>query len=217
MSQRKHAPQGLSFVDEMRVASMKLHPRNLAKEGEKEPEGPPVSQWEPSIEGLLQFLVDSKLVYDTFEAIIHQADYYAELRNTGLERSEKLAKDLEWFEYQKRAIPQPSARGHSHARYLEQVSDKDPQAFICHFYNVYFAHSAGGPIIGRMVSAKILNNKELEFYKWDGVLSQLSQNVRDKLNKVTSDWSRDEKDRCLEETEISFKYSKEILGLLIQS
>lgn len=75
----------------------------------------------------------------------------AELRNTGLERSEKLAKDLEWFEDQKRSIPEPSARGHSHARYLEQLSDKDPQAFICHFYNVYFAHSAGGPIIGRMV------------------------------------------------------------------
>lgn len=34
------------------------------------------------------------------------------------------------------------------------------------------------------VAAKILNNKELEFYKWDGDLSQLLQNVREKLNGV---------------------------------
>lgn len=30
----------------------------------------------------------------------------------------------------------------------------------------------------------ILNGKELEFYKWDGDLKQLLQNVRDKLNIV---------------------------------
>lgn len=72
MSQRRHAPQGLSFVDEMRAASIKLHPRNIAKEGEQEPEGPVVSQWKLSVAGFLQFLVDSKLVYDTFEAIIQE-------------------------------------------------------------------------------------------------------------------------------------------------
>ena len=35
------------------------------------------------------------------------------------------------------------------------------------------------------VAEKILNNKELEFYKWEGDLSQLLENVREKLNKVT--------------------------------
>ena len=30
----------------------------------------------------------------------------------------------------------------------------------------------------------ILDKKDLEFYKWDGELSQLLQNVREKLNKV---------------------------------
>ena len=34
------------------------------------------------------------------------------------------------------------------------------------------------------VAEKILNKKEMEFYKWNGDLSQLLQNVRDKLNKV---------------------------------
>lgn len=34
------------------------------------------------------------------------------------------------------------------------------------------------------VAEKILNKKELEFYKWNGDLTQLLQNVREKLNKV---------------------------------
>ena len=34
------------------------------------------------------------------------------------------------------------------------------------------------------VAEKILNKKELEFYKWDGNLRQLLQNVRDRLNLV---------------------------------
>lgn len=34
------------------------------------------------------------------------------------------------------------------------------------------------------VEEKILKGKELEFYKYEGELPQLLQNVRDKLNKV---------------------------------
>ncbi|THU49134.1 hypothetical protein C4D60_Mb06t06360 [Musa balbisiana] len=222
------------FVDEMRAVAMKLHTRDQAKEGEKTSESPPVSKWEPSVEGYLRFLVDSKLVYDTLETIVQKAAYpsYAEFRSTGLERSEKLAKDLEWFKDQGHTIPEPSSVGASYAKYLEELSEKDPQAFICHFYNVYFAHTAGGRMIGRKVAEKILDNKELEFYKWDGDLSQLLQNVRDKLNRVASSakhgfspelfvphllqsWSREEKDHCLEETEKSFKYSGSILRLIL--
>ncbi|KAG6539152.1 hypothetical protein ZIOFF_004305 [Zingiber officinale] len=69
---------------------MKLHTKDQAKEGEKESKSPPVAKWEPSIEGYLYFLVDSKIVYDTLEMIIQKAAYpwYAEFRSTGLERSE---------------------------------------------------------------------------------------------------------------------------------
>lgn len=35
------------------------------------------------------------------------------------------------------------------------------------------------------VAGKILNNKVLEFYKWDGELKQILQNLRDKINKIT--------------------------------
>ncbi|XP_074281065.1 heme oxygenase 1, chloroplastic-like [Silene latifolia] len=208
------------FVDEMRAVAMKLHTKEQAREGEKVAKGPEEkspSKWEPSVDGYLKFLVDSKLVYDTLERIVLVApvDYYAEFRNTGLERSEKLAKDLEWFKEQGYSIPEPSEPGVTYSKILEELAEKDPQAFICHFYNTYFAHSAGGRMIGRKVAEMILNKKELEFYKWDGDLSELLQNVREKLNKVAEGWTREEKNHCLEETEKSFKHSGEILRLIL--
>ena len=75
----------------------------------------------------------------------------AEFKNTGLERSASLAKDLEWFKEQGHVIPEPSEPGRTYAECLKELSDRDPQAFICHFYNIYFAHSAGGRMIGRKV------------------------------------------------------------------
>lgn len=81
----------------------------------------------------------------------------AEFRNTGLERSENLAKDLEWFKEQGHTIPEPSSPGTKYSQYLEELSENDPPAFICHFYNTYFAHSAGGRMIGRKVrTSKII-------------------------------------------------------------
>ncbi|KAK4344379.1 hypothetical protein RND71_037473 [Anisodus tanguticus] len=154
-SKKRYPGEAKGFVEEMRFVAMKLHTKDQSKEGEKEPEGQPMAKWEPSVEGYLKFLVDSKLVYDTLEKIMEKAPFpeYAEFRNTGLERSEGLAKDLEWFRQQGYAIPEPSTPGLSYARYLEELSEKDTQAFICHFYNTYFAHSAGGRMIGRKVSS----------------------------------------------------------------
>ncbi|EOA27657.1 hypothetical protein CARUB_v10023804mg [Capsella rubella] len=219
--QKKRYPgESKGFVEEMRFVAMRLHTKDQAKEGEKETksiEERPVAKWEPSVEGYLKFLVDSKLVYDTLEQIIQDSNFptYTEFKNTGLERSDKLATDLEWFKEQGYEIPEPTAPGKTYSQYLKDLAEKDPQAFICHFYNIYFAHSAGGRMIGRKVAEKILDNKELEFYKWDGELSQLLQNVREKLNKVAEEWTREEKNHCLEETEKSFKYSGEILRLVL--
>lgn len=217
---KRYPGEAKGFVEEMRFVAMKLHTKEQAREGEKEvkePEERPVTKWEPTVDGYLRFLVDSKLVYDTLERIIEKAPFpsYAEFRNTGLERSEKLAKDLEWFKEQGYAIPEPSSPGITYVQYLEELSVKDPQAFICHFYNIYFAHSAGGRMIGKKVAEKILAGKELEFYKWDGELPELLQNVRNKLNEVAESWTREEKNHCLEETELSFKYSGEILRLIL--
>ncbi|MBA0867050.1 hypothetical protein Goshw_026734 [Gossypium schwendimanii] len=208
------------FVDEMRLVAMKLHTRQQAQEGEMEakaPEEQRVEEWEPTFDGYLKFLVDIKVVYDTLEQIIEKPSFpsYGEFRNTGLERSEKLAKDLKWFEEKGYGVPEASSPGVAYAKYLKQLSEKDPQAFICHFYNIYFANTAGGRIIAKKVAEKILDSRELEFYKWDGELSQLLQNVRDKLNKVAENWSREDKNRCLGETEISFKFYREIVRLML--
>ncbi|KVI01284.1 heme oxygenase-like, multi-helical [Cynara cardunculus var. scolymus] len=181
-SKKRYPGEGKGFVEEMRFVAMKLHTKDQAKEGEKEPQEKPLPKWEPTIDGYLKFLVDSKLVYDTLEKIVDKADFP-----------------------ECHSIPEPSSPGLSYSAYVEELSKKDPQAFICHFYNTYFAHSAGGRMIGKKVAEKILNGKELEFYKWDGELSQLLQN----------NWTREEKNHCLEETEKSFKFSGEILRLIL--
>ncbi|RCV22467.1 hypothetical protein SETIT_4G223100v2 [Setaria italica] len=199
-----------TFIEEMRAVAMRLHSRDQSKYGEKEaPMEPPVAKWRPTVEGYLRFLVDSKLVFETLEAIVDSAaiPWYAEFRSTGLERSEPLKKDLEWFRQQGHKIPEPCAPGITYASLLEELSVKEPYAFVCHFYNVYFAHSAGGRIIGKEVAEKIHLQKELEFYEWEGDLSQLQQNIRGKLNQVASGWSRAEKDRCLDEMEKAFACS----------
>ena len=51
----------------------------------------------------------------------------------------------------------------------------------------------------------ILDGRELEFYKYNGDHRPLLEDVRDKLNEVASNWSREQKDHCLGETEQSFK------------
>ncbi|KAG5242830.1 SPX domain-containing protein [Salix suchowensis] len=111
---KRYPGEAKGFVEEMRFVAMKLHTREQAKEGEKEvkeKEEEAVRKWEPSVDGYLKFLVDSKLVYDTLEGIVEKAvfPFYAEFRNTGLERSEKLANDLEWFKEQGYTIPEPSS------------------------------------------------------------------------------------------------------------
>ncbi|KAI3949227.1 hypothetical protein MKW92_041042 [Papaver armeniacum] len=205
------------FVEELRSVAMKLHV--------KEPKGKKKTMTQilmgaemPSLDGYVKFLVDSKLVYDTLEKIISNrtCSPCAELQHTGLERSGALAKDLEWFrEEMNMQIPSPTAYGISYACYLEEISMTNPKAIPCHFYDIYFGHAVGGRILGKKVAEKILENKELEFYKYNGELSEMLQNVREKLNIVAEGWSREEKDQCLEQTEISFKYSEDIMKLII--
>ncbi|TVU08090.1 hypothetical protein EJB05_41475, partial [Eragrostis curvula] len=199
------------FMVEMRAEAMRLHSKDQSREGKVQALEPPFATWEPTLEAYVQYLVDSKLVFDTLEAVVDRAavPWYAELRNTGLERSEALKQEGH-------TIPEPSPAGITFASYLEELSENVPPAFVCHFYNAYFGHAAGGRNIGKMIAEKILNNKEMEFYRWDGYdVPQLLQDVRGKLNQVTSDWSREEKDRCLEEIEKSFVYSRTIRHCLI--
>ncbi|KAJ7565918.1 hypothetical protein O6H91_02G081000 [Diphasiastrum complanatum] len=214
---RKMPGENKGFVEEMRFVAMRLHTKDQAKEGQQDNSLNPVAKWEPTVGGYLKFLVNSKLIFDTLEEIVDKATHpsYALFKNTGLERSAALATDLEWFESQGHKIPNPGPEGTSYAELLRNLSETNPPAFICHFYNVYFAHSAGGRFIGKQVAQMILDGKELNFYKWDGELPELLATVKEKLNSIAENWTREEKDHCLEETRKSFKFSGDILRLIV--
>ncbi len=100
-------------------------------------------------------------------------------------------------------------------RYLSELAANDAPGFLCHWYNVYFAHTAGGRMIGTKVASMILDGASLTFYEWEGDLAAHMAAVRDAINDVAEGWSREEKDRCLAETELSFKYSGELLRLIM--
>lgn len=55
------------------------------------------------------------------------------------------------------------------------------------------------------VSEVILDNKTLEFYKWDGEVKDKLAAVKDKINELADSWTRQQKDHCLEETTKSFQ------------
>ena len=136
-----------------------------------------------------------------------QVDFFfgadAYFRNTGLERSSSLSEDLGWFREQGEEIPNPSAPGIAYSAYLKELAENSQPSFLCHFYNVYFAHATGGLKIGRQVgfvhpffvdffvdfysqvSEKLGLGRELELYKWDDEdVFELLEDAREKLNKL---------------------------------
>lgn len=42
----------------------------------------------------------------------------------------------------------------TYVQHIQRLAQEDPQAFICHYYNFYFAHTAGGRMIGSKVNPK---------------------------------------------------------------
>lgn len=66
---------GKMFVDEMRSVAMKLHTKDQSSEGERQgsSSNKPIGKLQPSVEGYLRFLVDSKVVYDTLESIVQKS------------------------------------------------------------------------------------------------------------------------------------------------
>ena len=89
-------------------------------------------------------------------------------------------------------------------RFMQTAAKEDPPVFICHFYNFYFAHTAGGRMIGSKMASMILDNATLQFYQYEGDYKPYLENVRDSINTVADSWTREQKDHCLEETKNSF-------------
>uniref|UniRef100_A0A7S1TKJ8 Uncharacterized protein n=1 Tax=Compsopogon caeruleus TaxID=31354 RepID=A0A7S1TKJ8_9RHOD len=129
------------FVEEMRFVAMRLHTRDQApREGTQEESALPISEWRPSLRDYLQFLVDSKLIYDFMEQTVASTDdpMLSEFRDTGLERSGPLADDIQWLETQNVPRCEPSAAAKKYVDYLTNLLESRQPAFLCHWYNYYF-------------------------------------------------------------------------------
>lgn len=204
-----------SFVQtEMRGAAMKLHTRDQAPKEGQQPAQKPVQAWEPQKEDYLQFLVDSRAVYGEFEELIATVDDLAPFRNSGLERKEALDKDIEWFVSEGMEIPPLGPIGTEYIDMLRGLAKEERwPSFVCHFYNHYFAHTAGGIMIGKMMADKLLDSKTLNFYKWEAgdVKGELLPALRKKIDGMAMGWTREQKDMCLDETAASFKYGGSLL------
>merc|ERR1719198_2681123 len=111
-------------------------------------------------------------------------------------------------------LPEVGELGTEYVSMLDELAAaKRWPAFVCHFYNHYFAHTAGGIMIGKMMSDKLLDSKTLNFYKWEAgdVKAELLPALRKKIDAMANEWSREEKDMCLDETSKSFKYGGSLL------
>jgi len=196
---------------------MKLHSRDQSREGEQEAQKP-VSAWQPQRPDYLQFLVDSRHVYQCFEEIVANTPEFESLRNSGLERSEALDVDIAWFAEQGVQAQPVGARGKAYVELLRSMANEGQwEAFICHFYNFYFAHTAGGQMIGKMMAEKLLDSRTLNFYQWDGdVKKELLPRLRGEIDAMAARWTRDQKNACLQETARSFQYGGALLQYISQ-
>lgn len=204
------------FIDtELRGAAMRLHTKSQSpKEGQVQDKPQPANKepYVPTLEDYLKFLVDSQHVYQTFEEVITMPELSPELTpfcNTGLERAERLKQDIEFItrEY---SLEKPcvGSYGESYAKVIRNIASKGKDAlpeFMCHYYNYYFAHTAGGRMIGKQMAALLLDRKTLEFYKWDGDLNEIKGAVKESIEQMAQGWSREQKDMCIGATMDAFR------------
>ena len=188
-----------SFVrDDLRTYAMKLHTRDQSpKEGQQKAETP-FTKWEPSRNNYLQFLVDSLEVYETLEELVQQIPALASFKSTGLERSKALKEDLQWMvQYDKTlTVPPCGENGKAYAAFLRKTVQESVPKFLCHYYNHYFAHTAGGRMIGKGIADKLLEGNVLKFYQWNGDVKELLDGTRAKIDAIANTWSSEEKQVC---------------------
>lgn len=221
---------GKSFVSgPLRDAAMALHTRDQAPREGKAPAQRPVSNWKPGRGEYLLFLRDSFEVYEAFEDIINDTKDFEALRDTGLERTSALKKDFQWFKSQYNIqTPQCGQPGEAYATFLRNLA-KEGEAeaggessasnwkpkFICHYYNHYFAHTAGGRMIGKKMGDMLLDSHTLEFYKWESCdVRKAMEAVKGTIDEMAEGWGEEEREECLRETKNTFKYAGGLLSYM---
>lgn len=205
----------------MRFVAMRLHTKDQApREGAQEASALPIDAWYPSKTDFLQFLVDSRAVYHYFEnQLVNDPDHplFEPFRNTGLERLDALDRDIDYLNALGVSVDGPTEAATRYVDYLQALIQREPESVLCHWYNYYFAHSAGGRMIGRLMQDRLFGGRHFAFYEWDGDVKQILAKVRVVIDQVASKWSRDTKDTCLKETGLAFGYSGTVLQNLAKA
>ena len=206
--------EATGFIDtELRGAAMKLHTKMQSpKEGQVKDKPKPKEPYVTTHLDYLKFLVDSQHVFQAFEEVVKMEELTSELSpfvDTGLERVARLEEDIEFIskEYNVER-PEVGQKGETYAKEIREIASKGKEAipeFMCHYYNYYFAHTAGGRMIGKRMASLLLDKKVLEFYKWDGDLNKTKGAVKESIEKMAADWSREEKDMCVGATMGAFR------------
>jgi len=210
-------PTTKSFIDTaLRSAAMKLHTKKQApKEGEAEVKVEPKEPHITTHDDYLRFLVDSQHVYSTLEEIVNSKTELSQLRNSGLERKEALEDDIQFMVKEYNLVrPEIGQWGTEYAQLLLAESQNNVPKFVCHYYNHYFAHTAGGRMIGKKMSAMLLNKKTLEFYKWDGDINEIKVNVKEILETLISKFTSKEKEDCIDATADTFRFGGGLMSYL---
>jgi len=197
-----------SFIDtELRAAAMKLHTRSQAPREGQAPEKKKKMEYVTTHDDYMAFLVDSQHVYRAIEDVVNESEELAVFRNSPLDRVKALDIDIEFmaneYDIQK---PNVGKFGQDYANVIRQLGKDGAIAeFMCHYYNFYFAHTAGGRMIGKQMAALLLDRKTLEFYKWDGDLNEIKDREKGKIEDMAAEWGPEERKRCTDETAAAFR------------
>jgi len=219
----EEGPAKGSFLAELKSQAMKLHTRRQAPtKGERREETKEELRqqavWQPTRESYLQYLVDSKAVFEAIEKVVAESSAdspLAAFKANGLERAPALAADLAWFETQYGiATPAPTSAGTDYAAFLIDKAETDLPGFMCHYYNQYFALTAGGLMIGKRMSKMFIDGHKLQLYTWKGGLGRPKAGFKRSFEELAATWSEAERNACFDATPASFQYAGGLLGVL---
>ena len=208
------------FCDkDLRGAAMKLHKRS--KESSRE------DKVDTNVKGIsgctLQnyrcFLETSLQVYQALEDVTSKDERYLSLMEGGHARVKGIKADLQHFDQiGVTAGPDtgPDEVGQEYAQFLTDLSRSSPPRFLCHYYNHYFAHTAGGMQIGNSLRSSILQGRQLEFYKYPGSVRDVMDDLKLRIDEMYETMSEEEKELAREETGNCFGYGGRVLGSLFR-
>jgi heme oxygenase len=156
------------------------------------------------------------VVYEALDQIVHLYPELSSFKKTGLERAEALKQDIAWMLSYDAALTLHEAGplAKKYAAILHELAAKSIPKFMCHYYNHYFAHTAGGRMIGKKMCDMLLEGRTLKFYEWEGDVKQLIEDAKLKIDVLALTWSDAEKQACLEETLACFRYGGEVMVAL---